>query len=131
MVLRRTGQTRPGAPANRSARVRIQIKTCHGLLPGEESVGLVVPVASTPGSLADWRSRVRSADLHQSPRDDRAITVDFARTAGDYAAYRADFPDEFFSGLGAMNAGVEDQRIIDLGTVSACSLAVSPAAGLW
>jgi SAM-dependent methyltransferase len=44
------------------------------------------------------------------------MTVDFGRTATDYAAYRAGFPDEFFSRLGAMNIGLGGQRIVDLGT---------------
>jgi SAM-dependent methyltransferase len=44
------------------------------------------------------------------------MIVDFGRTATDYAAYRAGFPDEFFSRLGAMNIGLSGQRIVDLGT---------------
>lgn len=44
------------------------------------------------------------------------MTVDFGRTAGDYAAYRAGFPDEFFSRLGAMEVGLTGQRLVDLGT---------------
>jgi SAM-dependent methyltransferase len=44
------------------------------------------------------------------------MTVDFGRTATDYAAYRAGFPDEFFSRLSGMNVGVGGQRIVDLGT---------------
>ncbi len=44
------------------------------------------------------------------------MTVDFGRTAGDYAAYRAGFPDEFFARLGAMNVGLDGQQVVDLGT---------------
>lgn len=44
------------------------------------------------------------------------VTVDFGRTASDYAAYRASFPEEFFSRLTAMNVGLRAQRVVDLGT---------------
>jgi SAM-dependent methyltransferase len=44
------------------------------------------------------------------------MTVDFGRTARDYAAYRAGFPDELFSRLGDMSVGVNGQRVADLGT---------------
>jgi SAM-dependent methyltransferase len=44
------------------------------------------------------------------------MIVDFGPTASDYAAYRAYFPDEFFSRLGAMNVGLGGQRVVDLGT---------------
>ena len=44
------------------------------------------------------------------------MTVEFGRTARDYAAYRAGFPDEFFSRLGDMGVGLDGQRVVDLGT---------------
>ena len=44
------------------------------------------------------------------------MIVDFGRTAGDYAAYRASFPNEFFSRLAAMSVGLGGQRVVDLGT---------------
>jgi len=45
-----------------------------------------------------------------------AVTVDFGRAAGDYAAYRAGFPDELFARLGAMGVGRRGQRVVDQGT---------------
>ena len=45
-----------------------------------------------------------------------AMTVDFGRTAADYAAYRAGFPDALFSRLETMEVGVAGQRVLDLGT---------------
>ena len=44
------------------------------------------------------------------------MSVDFGPTAADYAAYRAGFPDEFFSRLRAISLGLAGQRIVDLGT---------------
>jgi SAM-dependent methyltransferase len=44
------------------------------------------------------------------------VTVDFGRTAADYAAYRAGFPDEFFSRLSDAGVGRAGQRAVDLGT---------------
>ncbi|MGO9961314.1 MAG: class I SAM-dependent methyltransferase [Solirubrobacteraceae bacterium] len=44
------------------------------------------------------------------------MSVDFGRTAADYAAYRAGFPDKFFSRLRAMSIGLAGQCIVDLGT---------------
>jgi SAM-dependent methyltransferase len=44
------------------------------------------------------------------------MTVDFGRTAIDYAAYRASFPQEFFSRLEDMGIGLNGQRVADLGT---------------
>lgn len=44
------------------------------------------------------------------------MTVDFGRTASDYAAYRVGFPDRFFSRLGDMDVGLQGQRVVDLGT---------------
>ncbi len=44
------------------------------------------------------------------------MSVDFGRTARDYAAYRAGFPDALFSRLGELNVGIERQRVVDLGT---------------
>jgi SAM-dependent methyltransferase len=45
-----------------------------------------------------------------------ATTVDFGPTAGDYAAYRAGFPDEFFARLIANRVGLKGQQILDVGT---------------
>jgi len=44
------------------------------------------------------------------------MTVDFGRTAIDYAAYRASFPEEFFARLEDMRIGLNGQRIVDFGT---------------
>ncbi len=44
------------------------------------------------------------------------MTVDFGRTAIDYAVYRASFPEEFFSRLENMGIGLNGQRVADLGT---------------
>ncbi len=43
-------------------------------------------------------------------------SIDFGRTATDYAKYRAGFPPEFFTRLAAFGIGVPGQRIADLGT---------------
>ncbi|HZD01705.1 MAG TPA: class I SAM-dependent methyltransferase [Actinomycetes bacterium] len=44
------------------------------------------------------------------------MIVDFGRTASDYGAYRAGFPEEFFSRVRAMGVGLAGQRVLDLGT---------------
>ena len=44
------------------------------------------------------------------------MTVDFGRTATDYAAYRAEFPDEFFARLASLHLGIAGQRVVDMGT---------------
>lgn len=44
------------------------------------------------------------------------MTVDFGRTAGDYARYRTVFPPELFTRLAALRVGLAGQRIVDLGT---------------
>jgi len=44
------------------------------------------------------------------------VSVDFGRTAEDYAAYRAGFPAELFVRLRAMGIGLPGQRVVDLGT---------------
>lgn len=44
------------------------------------------------------------------------MTVDFGRTADDYARYRTVFPPELFSRLAALRVGLAGQRIVDLGT---------------
>jgi SAM-dependent methyltransferase len=43
-------------------------------------------------------------------------SVDFGRTAGDYARYRTGFPPELFARLAALGIGTAGQRIVDLGT---------------
>lgn len=44
------------------------------------------------------------------------MDIDFGRTAGDYAAHRAGFPDELFDRLAGFGIGRPGQRILDLGT---------------
>lgn len=44
------------------------------------------------------------------------MTVDFGRTAADYARYRTAFPAELFTRLAALGIGLSGQRIVDLGT---------------
>ena len=44
------------------------------------------------------------------------MTVDFGRTASDYATHRAGFPDALFERLAAIGIGLPGQRILDLGT---------------
>jgi SAM-dependent methyltransferase len=44
------------------------------------------------------------------------MTVDFGRTATDYAAYRANFPEGFFPRLADMRVGLDGQRVVDFGT---------------
>ncbi len=44
------------------------------------------------------------------------MTIDFGRTADDYASYRAGFPDSFFERLQQIGIGVQGQRILDLAT---------------
>ena len=44
------------------------------------------------------------------------MTVDFGRTAVDYAAHRAGFPEELFRRLGDMGVGLQGQRVVDVGT---------------
>lgn len=43
-------------------------------------------------------------------------TVDFGKTADDYAKHRAGFPRALFDRLGTMGIGLPSQRIVDLGT---------------
>lgn len=43
-------------------------------------------------------------------------SVDFGRTAADYARHRAGFPDELFDRLQSMGLGLAGQRVVDLGT---------------
>ncbi len=44
------------------------------------------------------------------------MTVDFGRTAEDYATHRAGFPEALFERLAAAGIGLPGQRILDLGT---------------
>lgn len=44
------------------------------------------------------------------------MTVDFGRTAADYARYRTAFPAELFTRLAARGVGRSGQRVVDLGT---------------
>ena len=43
-------------------------------------------------------------------------TIDFGRTADDYARHRAGFPDAFFDRLAAWSVGAPGQRVVDVGT---------------
>ena len=44
------------------------------------------------------------------------MKIDFGRTAGDYARYRAGFPDVLFERLAGLGIGRRGDRILDLGT---------------
>lgn len=44
------------------------------------------------------------------------MSVDFGKTANDYARYRTQFPPELFTQLAELNIGVSGQRLVDLGT---------------
>lgn len=50
------------------------------------------------------------------PARDGDRTIDWGRTSTDYAAWRPNYPDEFYDRLTAMGIGVSGQRILDLGT---------------
>lgn len=57
------------------------------------------------------------------------MSVDFGKTAGDYAKYRTVFPPELFARLADLNIGVSGQRIVDLGTGTGVLARVFAAAG--
>ena len=44
------------------------------------------------------------------------MTVDFGRTAQDYARHRQGFPERLFERLSTMDVGLPGQRLLDLGT---------------
>jgi SAM-dependent methyltransferase len=44
------------------------------------------------------------------------VAIDFNPTAADYSAYRPEFPEELFTRLATMGAGLPGQRLVDLGT---------------
>lgn len=44
------------------------------------------------------------------------MSIDFGRTASDYARHRAGFPSSMFERLGARGIGVTGQRVVDVGT---------------
>ena len=44
------------------------------------------------------------------------MNIDFAKTAKDYAQYRAGFPPEFFRRIADFGVGEKGQRLLDLGT---------------
>jgi diadenosine tetraphosphate (Ap4A) HIT family hydrolase len=69
-------------------------------------------------SAVSWQTarHARSGDQRLPVRGWRSMTVDFGRTASDYAAYRAGFPDEFFARLADMHVGTAGQRVVDMGT---------------
>ncbi len=47
---------------------------------------------------------------------DWKASVDFGRTAADYARHRAGYPDELFARLTALGVGLTGQRLLDLAT---------------
>jgi SAM-dependent methyltransferase len=51
-----------------------------------------------------------------SEPDERALTIDFGRTAADYAKHRAGFPDRFFERLFTDGIVSKGDRALDLGT---------------
>lgn len=54
--------------------------------------------------------------MHEiSPRD-HGLTIDWGKTARDYAEYRTGYPESFFQRITALGIGVSGQRILDLGT---------------
>lgn len=44
------------------------------------------------------------------------MTLDFGRTAADYATHRAGFPPSLFARLAALGLGLPGQRVVDLGS---------------
>jgi len=54
--------------------------------------------------------------MPENPTIDRGRTYDWSRTSVDYAAYRGDPPPSFFRRLEALGVGLEEQRILDVGT---------------
>lgn len=44
------------------------------------------------------------------------MCADFSKTAGDYGRYRPAFPESFFERLASFGIGLENQRVLDLGT---------------
>ncbi len=42
-------------------------------------------------------------------------SVDFGKTAADYAQHRQGFPDETFARLAAHDVGISGQRVLDVG----------------
>jgi SAM-dependent methyltransferase len=44
------------------------------------------------------------------------VSIDFGRTADDYARHRAGFPPELFERLAAFGVGLPGQHVVDLGT---------------
>jgi len=56
------------------------------------------------------------------------MDIDFGRTAADYARHRAGFPETFFDRLFRDDIARDTDRVLDLGTAQALSLAVSRGA---
>src|SRR3712207_6749105 len=44
------------------------------------------------------------------------MSIDFGKTAADYAQHRAGFPPELYERLAAFDVGTAGQRLLDLGT---------------
>ena len=44
------------------------------------------------------------------------MNIDFGKTAADYGAHRAGFPDALYDRLAAFGVGESGQRLLDLGT---------------
>jgi SAM-dependent methyltransferase len=54
--------------------------------------------------------------MHGVNSSDGSNVIDWGKTSVDYAAWRPDYPDEFYSRLAERGIGLPDQRILDLGT---------------
>lgn len=54
--------------------------------------------------------------MHSLPARDGDRVIDWGRTSTDYATWRPNYPDEFYERLAETGIGIEDQRILDLGT---------------
>ncbi len=54
--------------------------------------------------------------MHGLPSIDGQRTIDWGRTSQDYAAWRPDYPPEFYDRLAALGIGLPGQRILDLAT---------------
>jgi SAM-dependent methyltransferase len=67
------------------------------------------------GSALLGRAALVSREL-QSLLNHERMPIDFGRTAADYAAYRAGYPEELFTRLRSMGAAQRGQRVLDLGT---------------
>jgi hypothetical protein len=51
-----------------------------------------------------------------TPVVDNGRSIDWGGTSADYATYRPGYPPSFYTRLTALEIGLPDQRILDLGT---------------